>query len=53
MAKMVRTIQAILSEEKSAGYYDLFVPVSSLSSGTYFLRLESKSKAKTEKIVVR
>ncbi len=43
----------VFSEEKAAGYYDLSVPVNSLSSGTYFMRLEAGNKAKTEKIIVR
>ena len=47
-----RAVQTVFSEEKSAGYYDLSVPISSFSAGTYFLRLETTSKAKTEKIVV-
>jgi len=54
MAKKARTNQAIFSsEEKSAGYYDLSIPTSSFSAGTYFLRLEAGAKAKTEKIILR
>ncbi len=41
------------SEEKSAGYYDLSIPTSSFSSGTYFIRLGTTNKAKTEKIILR
>ena len=43
--------QTIFSEEKSAGYYDLSVPASSLPTGTYFFRLETKNKTRTEKII--
>ena len=48
-----RVAVSVLSGEKPAGYYDLFVPVGSLSTGTYFLRLEAGAKTKTEKIVLR
>jgi hypothetical protein len=53
MAKIARANQAVLSEEKSAGYYDLSIPTSSFSAGTYFLRLEAGAKAKTEKVILR
>ncbi|MEO0248560.1 MAG: T9SS type A sorting domain-containing protein [candidate division WOR-3 bacterium] len=33
------------------GYYDLSIPVSLLPTGTYFLRLETRNKARTEKII--
>ncbi len=46
-----RAVQTIFSEEKPAGYYDLSVPVSSLSAGTYLLRLETRNKARTKKII--
>ena len=48
-----RSIKTVFSEEKSAGYYDLSIPTSSFSSGTYFLRLEARNKTKTEKVVIR
>ena len=48
-----RCAQTVFSEEKSAGYYDLSIPTSSFSAGTYFLRLETTNKAKTEKIILR
>jgi len=48
-----RSVQTVFSEEKSAGYYDLSIPISSFSAGTYFLRLETKNKAKTEKVIMR
>jgi len=48
-----RSVQTVFSEEKSAGYYDLSIPISSLSAGTYFLRLEAGIKAITEKIILR
>jgi hypothetical protein len=48
-----RCIQSLFSEEKSAGYYDLSIPVSSFPAGTYFLRLEAGAKAITQKIVLR
>ncbi|MEO0181534.1 MAG: T9SS type A sorting domain-containing protein [candidate division WOR-3 bacterium] len=48
-----RVVQTIFSEEKPAGYYDLSIPTSSFSAGTYFLRLEAKNKARTEKIILR
>ena len=46
-----RCVQIVFSEEKTAGYYDLSVPVSSLSAGAYFLRLEIRNKAITEKMI--
>ncbi len=46
-----RCVQTVFSEEKPAGYYELAIPVSSLSAGTYFLRLEASNKARTEKVI--
>ena len=46
-----RVVQMVFSEEKSAGYYDLAIPVSSLSTGTYFLMFENRNKARTEKVI--
>ncbi|MEO0248607.1 MAG: C25 family cysteine peptidase, partial [candidate division WOR-3 bacterium] len=46
-----RSVQTVFSEEKAAGYYDLIIPVRLLSTGTYFLRLETRNKAKTEKVI--
>ena len=48
-----RCVQTVFSENKAAGYYDLSIPVNSFSSGTYFLRLETQAKAKTEKVILR
>ena len=48
-----RVVQTVFSEEKSAGYYDLSIPTSSFSAGTYFLRLETQNKAKTEKVILK
>gem|GEM_PF-4591288 len=39
--------------EKPAVCYDLSVPTSPLSAGTYFMRLEAGAKAKTEKLILR
>jgi len=39
-----RVVQTVFSEEKSAGYYELSIPTSSFSAGTYFLRLETPKK---------
>jgi len=46
-----RCVQTVFSEEKTAGYYDLLVPFSSLSAGSYFIRLEIRNKAITEKMI--
>ncbi|MEO0181535.1 MAG: T9SS type A sorting domain-containing protein [candidate division WOR-3 bacterium] len=48
-----RTVQTVFSEKKEAGYYDLAIPVNSFSSGTCFLKIETRTKALTEKVVVR
>ena len=48
-----RCVQTVFSEQKAAGYYDLSLPVNFLSSGTYFLRLETTNKTKTEKVILR
>jgi len=48
-----RAVQTLFSEERPAGYYDLIIPVVSFSPGTYFIRLETQNKAKTEKVVVK
>lgn len=48
-----RVVKTVFSEEKEAGFYEISVPVSQLSAGTYFLRLETKSKALTEKVIIR
>ncbi len=48
-----RVVKTVFSEEKTAGYYDLSVPTGSFSSGAYFLRLETRTKALTEKVVIK
>ncbi len=47
-----RAVKTVFSEEKEAGFYELSVPVTQLSAGTYFLRLETENKALTEKIII-
>jgi hypothetical protein len=53
MAKKAKANRTVFSEEKSAGSYNLSIPTSSFQAGTYFLRMETKTKAKTEKIIMR
>jgi len=48
-----RCVRTVFSEKKPAGYYDLLIPLSPLTAGTYFLRLETLNKALTEKVVIR
>ncbi len=48
-----RVAKTLLRGEKTAGYYELSIPVSDLSAGIYFLRLAIPAKARTEKIVLR
>ena len=48
-----RCVQIVFSEEKTAGYYDLSIPVTSFSDGAYFLRLEGVNRAITRKVLVK
>ncbi|MEO0249344.1 MAG: C25 family cysteine peptidase, partial [candidate division WOR-3 bacterium] len=48
-----RTVKMVFSEEKEAGLYEITIPVSQLSAGTYFLRLETPKRVLTEKVIIK